>query len=72
MLSQEAQAKKVATHDGTPLRVLDADDLSKGAVIEITCDTDDAAGPNDLEDNEPRVFIVTKEGRALPDNHRTR
>ena len=57
-----AQENKLATKDGTPLRILGADDLNKGAVIEITCATDAEAGPGDPDVNEPRVFIVTKKG----------
>ena len=56
------QEKMLATKDGIPLRILSADDLNKGAVIEITCATDVEAGPGDLDITEPRVFIVTKKG----------
>ena len=52
----------LATIDGIPLRILSADDLNKGAVIEITCATDVEAGPGDLDITEPRVLIVTKKG----------
>ena len=60
--TEDAQAKTLANFDGTPLRILGPDDLSRGAVIEITGATDAAAGPEELEANEPRVFIVTKKG----------
>ncbi|MFM7980605.1 MAG: hypothetical protein ACKPKO_14930, partial [Candidatus Fonsibacter sp.] len=50
------------TKDGTIIRVLELEDLKKGAVIELTNATDSEAGPIEPSPTEPRVFIVTRNG----------
>ena len=62
MLEGGAQEQLLATRDGTPLRILEADDLKKGAVIEMTGATEVETGPDDPSPTGQRIFIVTRNG----------
>ncbi|MFM7986657.1 MAG: hypothetical protein ACKPKO_45815, partial [Candidatus Fonsibacter sp.] len=55
------------TKDGTPLRVLEPEDLKKGAVIELTNATDLETGLEEPSPAEKRIFIVTRNGEHYLD-----
>ncbi|MFM7977806.1 MAG: hypothetical protein ACKPKO_00690, partial [Candidatus Fonsibacter sp.] len=62
MLKDTPSDQLLATKDGTLIRVLEPDDLKKGAVIELTNATYLEAGPAEPSPTDPRVFIVTRNG----------
>ncbi|MFM7988670.1 MAG: hypothetical protein ACKPKO_56095, partial [Candidatus Fonsibacter sp.] len=62
MLKDTSSDQLLATKDGTLIRVLEPDDLKKGAVIGLTNATDSEAGPAEPSPTDPRVFIVTRNG----------
>ncbi|MFM7980380.1 MAG: hypothetical protein ACKPKO_13790, partial [Candidatus Fonsibacter sp.] len=62
LLKDTPSDQLLATKDGTIIRVLEPEDLKKGAVIELTNDTDSEAGPTEPKPTDPRIFIVTRNG----------
>ena len=62
LLEGGSREQLLSTKDGTPLRILEAEDLKKGAVIELTNATDLESGPDDPSPAEQRIFIVTCNG----------